>query len=251
MDLSRRMLPTYGIKRRKKIIESVLNMTSHTRSQILDAKTKEIHALMDSHKGQPRMVVDCQTVLNTLNAFKHHPAFHTDDSAPEVEKDVLVHMFGVERDKETKRVPLTSALRISKQEQEPYSVSIFLDNLAFLRHTTSLSIAAYVDSVECVIWLLMHMHVDVNEKDAAKSTASMVAAGMGHLDCLNAMIERGATFDDVDKDGFTAMARAAQHNHVDCIKLMQVWGAQPTQKAFDVADFFNHDECICVMNSEQ
>ena len=62
---------------------------------------------------------------------------------------------------------------------------------------------------------------DVNQRDGEKGTPLMWAAGKGHTDCVEYLLQNGAQVDLKDWDGKTALKLASQQGHDSTVKLLR------------------------------
>jgi ankyrin repeat protein len=74
-------------------------------------------------------------------------------------------------------------------------------------------------------YLLQQKGLKVNVSSPSGETPAMLASKRGHLTCLKALIQRGASPSVIDKDGLTALHIACFHGHLGAVKLWVDGGA--------------------------
>ena len=91
---------------------------------------------------------------------------------------------------------------------------------------------------------------DVNIRDTDKTTALMLAARNGHLDCLKELIAANVNVNEKDREGATSLIMAAGEGHRECVKeliaagaLVSKWG-RFGRTAFYQAVFHGHTKCV-------
>jgi ankyrin repeat domain-containing protein 42 len=107
------------------------------------------------------------------------------------------------------KLKVTQKFFSSKQKKE-----IFLD-LAFPAH-----VAAYNGDFEHVKLLIEQGVVSVNERDERGATLAHKAAGQGHLQILQWLIEMGAALDLTTQSGETAKDVARRFSQLACLKIL-------------------------------
>jgi ankyrin repeat protein len=59
---------------------------------------------------------------------------------------------------------------------------------------------------------------DIHAKDTIGTSALLLAAGGGNLDCVKFLMDQGLDIKDKDNNGATALMRAAKSGNVECIQ---------------------------------
>ncbi|XP_031817709.1 ankyrin repeat domain-containing protein 42 isoform X3 [Sarcophilus harrisii] len=90
-----------------------------------------------------------------------------------------------------------------------------LPDLAFPGHA-----AAYKGDLEMLKKLVENGTININEHDDNESTLLHRAAGQGHIECLQWLIERGADVNITNKDGETAADTAKKFAHLSAVSLL-------------------------------
>ncbi|XP_051843181.1 ankyrin repeat domain-containing protein 42 isoform X1 [Antechinus flavipes] len=89
------------------------------------------------------------------------------------------------------------------------------ENLAFPGHA-----AAYKGDLEMLKKLVENGIININEHDDNESTLLHRAAGQGHIECLQWLIEMGADVNITNKDGETAADTAKKFAHLSAVSLL-------------------------------
>ncbi|XP_051843184.1 ankyrin repeat domain-containing protein 42 isoform X2 [Antechinus flavipes] len=90
-----------------------------------------------------------------------------------------------------------------------------LPDLAFPGHA-----AAYKGDLEMLKKLVENGIININEHDDNESTLLHRAAGQGHIECLQWLIEMGADVNITNKDGETAADTAKKFAHLSAVSLL-------------------------------
>ena len=97
----------------------------------------------------------------------------------------------------------------------PQTLSSSLADLAFPAH-----VAAYNGDLEHVKLLVEQGIVNVNERDERGATLAHKAAGQGHLEILQWLIEMGASMDLTTQSGETPKDVARRFGQLACLKVL-------------------------------
>ncbi|XP_068927056.1 ankyrin repeat domain-containing protein 42 [Petaurus breviceps papuanus] len=89
------------------------------------------------------------------------------------------------------------------------------ENLAFPGH-----VAAYKGDLEMLKKLVENGIININERDDNEYTLLHRAAGQGHIECLQWLIEMGADVNITNKDGETAADTAKKFAHLSAVSLL-------------------------------
>ncbi|XP_027704145.1 ankyrin repeat domain-containing protein 42 isoform X1 [Vombatus ursinus] len=89
------------------------------------------------------------------------------------------------------------------------------ENLTFPGH-----VAAYKGDLEMLKKLVENGIININERDDNESTLLHRAAGQGHIECLQWLIEMGADVNITNKDGETAADTAKKFAHLSAVSLL-------------------------------
>ncbi len=94
--------------------------------------------------------------------------------------------------------------------------------------------------------LLLDAGFDVESADSKGSSLLSIAARYGFMQLLELLIKRGADVNSVNAvDGYrTPIMFAAFNNHLNCLKLLLLSGAQPSSAALQVAMDRQNTECF-------
>jgi hypothetical protein len=92
------------------------------------------------------------------------------------------------------------------------------------RHAPCALMAAQKGHEEC-LHVLLDAGASANEADESGATALMLAAREGHEDCARALLDRGADIDARDSEASTALIEAASHREPGVVKLLLAYGA--------------------------
>ena len=85
---------------------------------------------------------------------------------------------------------------------------------------TALTVAAGCGHIDCV-QLLLDRNADVNSKDNRRGMAALiVAAIVGKIECMRLLLERGADVNSRDNDGHTSLLFATQEGKIECMRLL-------------------------------
>ncbi|XP_027704148.1 ankyrin repeat domain-containing protein 42 isoform X4 [Vombatus ursinus] len=90
-----------------------------------------------------------------------------------------------------------------------------LPDLTFPGH-----VAAYKGDLEMLKKLVENGIININERDDNESTLLHRAAGQGHIECLQWLIEMGADVNITNKDGETAADTAKKFAHLSAVSLL-------------------------------
>lgn len=77
------------------------------------------------------------------------------------------------------------------------------------------------ERVNNIVQYLLGVKADVNRKGLGGATPAMFAADHGHLECLKMLLDAGASVEDCDEEGHTALHRAAmfEESSVACLEV--------------------------------
>jgi cytohesin len=118
---------------------------------------------------------------------------------------------------------------------------------------TPIAIATWYGHSDHVKYLAVHgadLEISTNESNW---TPLILAALEGSTACLRILLERGASMERRDKDGYTALALAAWKGHADCIEYLASQGAdietqgEPSWTPLHVAACQGQLECLKVL----
>lgn len=90
-------------------------------------------------------------------------------------------------------------------------------------------VAAYNGDLEHVKLLVEQGVVDINERDERGATMAHKAAGQGHLQILQWLIEMGASMDLTTSSGETPKDVARRFARLDCLKILGGGGGDRTE----------------------
>ncbi|XP_025978632.2 ankyrin repeat domain-containing protein 29 isoform X2 [Dromaius novaehollandiae] len=118
--------------------------------------------------------------------------------------------------------------------------------------TTALMVAAYYGHIDCVRELVLQ-GADINLQRESGATSLFFAAQQGHNDVVKFLFEFGASTEFKNKDGASATFLAAQGGYLDVIRLLLSSGAKVNQPRQDgtaplwIASQMGHSEVVRVM----
>ena len=75
------------------------------------------------------------------------------------------------------------------------------------------------DSIDASVYVVTFLcsGADISATDTEARTPLMLATSEGHVEAFVALVERGASIDDVDKNGATVVHMAARANHTNLL----------------------------------
>lgn len=92
--------------------------------------------------------------------------------------------------------------------------------------------AIYQGDAKKVKTIITANTVDINQPTRRGDTPLYIAAQMGYIEIVNALITAGANVDQADNCGETPLYIAAQNGHNDIVKTLLCWGANSTVKPY-------------------
>lgn len=126
-------------------------------------------------------------------------------------------------------------------------------NISDSEGTPMLNIAARVDNIEAVKWLVScGASLDSVSKDRGY-TAIMDAVWRGNAEMTKFFIEKGAELDTISKDGQTMLVLAVGADKTEIVKMLAENGADPDIKdgmgmsAYDYANLFKKTEILSIL----
>ena len=89
----------------------------------------------------------------------------------------------------------------------------------------SVHYAAFFNHVDCLLHLIRHEPklLELKSNDDLESTPILLAASSGALDAVKCLIEQGAQYTSIDKEGNGAVHLAALHFHTNTLKYFISW----------------------------
>ena len=121
---------------------------------------------------------------------------------------------------------------------------------------TASIMAASLGHVDC-LQLLLDQDADVNAGDENAKTALMETALWGHVGCLELLINHGADVNAPDKEGRTALIMATLGSEVSCLEMLLDHAADLEavdmngKTALDIAVDKHHNECAVILRTHQ
>ena len=70
----------------------------------------------------------------------------------------------------------------------------------------------------------------------------------GHPEIVELLLKAGASVDQMDESGHSALYCAAQVGAVDCVRILLAHGAKPSRKIVDVAREFDHEDVLDLLS---
>ena len=103
-------------------------------------------------------------------------------------------------------------------------------NVRLPNGSTPLLLATIKAHTRLVTRLCRFKGTDVNLADREGHTPLMVAARSGHAEMVKDLLEHGAAFDAVDKDGHTALWYAVKYENKGCAMVLRQWREETAEK---------------------
>ena len=117
-------------------------------------------------------------------------------------------------------------------------------------NSTALTLAAELGHITCIEALLEHETVDIHTCDKDKDQAIHYASREGHNDILVLLIEKGADVSAKGFNGGTPLLMTATYGRVECLKTLLHHGSQinstddENDTALTLASYFGHMACV-------
>lgn len=126
---------------------------------------------------------------------------------------------------------ICNALHISILNEDEYYSKFFIDHSIDINfneinnHFTPLMIAVWIQNVEIVKLLLNNKNININTTDSYGVTPLIRASGLGNLEIVKLLVEKGALINSKDKKGGTAIEDAYFLNHFHIVDYLLSKGA--------------------------